>query len=102
MSHKYYYREQIVELLQCDEEFLEQLEVEQMVHSVHLETTGERAFPEDQVERIRIINNLVRDLDVNLPGCEVILRMRENMIRMQQQFDRILETLVAELKDRRG
>jgi hypothetical protein len=31
---------------------------------------------------------------------EVILEMRENMIRMQRQFDVILETLVQELKGR--
>jgi hypothetical protein len=30
----------------------------------------------------------------------VILEMRENMIRMQRQFDVILETLVQELKGR--
>jgi len=47
-----------------------------------------------------VINNLVIDLGVNLPGCEVILRMREDMIRMQERFDRILGALAEELKAR--
>jgi hypothetical protein len=37
---------------------------------------------------------------VNLAGVEVIMEMRENLIRMQRQFDQILETLVKELKTR--
>ena len=64
------------------------------------ESTSERVFPPDQVERIRIIDNLVNDLEVNLAGVEVIMEMRENLIRMQRQFDQILETLVKELKTR--
>ena len=90
MSQKYYYKEEIVELLECDEELLDRLEAEEIVRSVRTETAPGRAFPEDQVERIRIVNNLVRDLDVNLPGCEVILEMRENMMRMRRRFDQIL------------
>ncbi len=39
---------------------------------------------------------------MNLPGVEVILEMRENMIRMQRQFDQILEAIVKELKVRLG
>jgi DNA-binding transcriptional MerR regulator len=102
MSQKYYYRQQIVELFDCDEGFLEELEAEELVRSVEVAEERERVFPEEQVERIRVINNLVRDLDVNLPGAEVILEMRENMIRMQQRFDRILEALLKEFKGRVG
>ncbi|MGO9116004.1 MAG: chaperone modulator CbpM [Desulfomonilaceae bacterium] len=100
MTSNFYYRRQIIEIFECDDTFLDKLEAEDLVHSVEDESEQERVFPPDQVERIRIINNLVRELDVNLAGVEVILAMRENMIRMQRQFDEILEILVQELKGR--
>ena len=100
MSQRYYYREQIVELFDCDEEFLDKLEAEELVCPVKVDSEKERVFPEDQVERIRVINNLVRDLEVNLPGAEVILEMRENMMRMQERFDRILQALLEEFRER--
>ena len=100
MAPNFYYRRQIIEIFECDETFLDKLEAEDLVHSVEDESEQERVFPSDQVERIRIINNLMRDLDVNLAGVEVILAMRENMIRMQRQFDEILDILVQELKGR--
>ncbi len=100
MARNYYYKREIIEILQCDEEFLEELESEDLVRSVDEDSIDEQVFPPDQVERIRIIRTLMRDLEVNLAGVEVILEMRENMIRMQQQFHQILETLVDELKTR--
>jgi MerR family transcriptional regulator/heat shock protein HspR len=100
MVFTYYYRKQVIEIFEVDESFLDTLESEDLVHPVQEESTREKVFPPDQVERIRIINNLVNDLEVNLAGVEVIMEMRENLIRMQRQFDQILETLVKELKTR--
>jgi MerR family transcriptional regulator, heat shock protein HspR len=101
MSEDYYYRKQVLELFDCDEEFIERLETEELVRSVKMDRVSENVFPTDQVDLIRIINLLVHDLEVNLPGVEVILEMRANMIRMQEEFDLILEALAAELKKRR-
>lgn len=98
MAQDYYYREQIIEIFGFEENFLDELESEKLVICEELESTQERVFPVDQVERIRIIFNLVSELEVNLAGVEVILEMRENMIRMQRQFDQILEAIVKELK----
>jgi MerR family transcriptional regulator, heat shock protein HspR len=98
MPQNYYYRKQIVEIFGFEEDFINELESEELIRSEELESAHERVFPLDQMERMRIICNLVRDLEVNLPGVEVILEMRENMIRMQRQFDQILEAIVQELK----
>jgi DNA-binding transcriptional MerR regulator len=98
MTVEYYYRRQVTELFECDEEFLNLLEAEELVHSTEMPPSGERVFSPDQVERIRVIRNLIREMEVNLPGCEIILEMRENMIRMQEQFDRVLGMLLAALK----
>jgi MerR family transcriptional regulator, heat shock protein HspR len=100
MALNFYYRKQVIEIFEVDESFLDTLEAEDLVHPVQEESTREKVFPPDQVERIRIINNLVNDLEVNLAGVEVIMEMRENLMRMQRQFDQILETLVKELKTR--
>lgn len=100
MEQHYYHRKQVIEFFSFDEAFLDILEAEELVRSVEVESCEERVFPADQVERLRIIYNLVEELDVNLPGVEVILSMRENMILMQQQFQQILETLAKELKSR--
>jgi MerR family transcriptional regulator, heat shock protein HspR len=100
MTQDFLYRRQIIEIFEMDENFLRRLEDEELVHPVRMESVPENVFPLDEVERIRIIHNLVNELEVNLPGVEVILEMRENMIRMQQQFNVILETLISELKER--
>ena len=96
----YYYRKQVLEIFHCDEVFLDSLEEEDLVRSIEVESLEERVFPPDQVERIRIICTLIEELEVNLPGVEVILGMRENMILMQNQFQEILAALVDELKTR--
>jgi MerR family transcriptional regulator, heat shock protein HspR len=100
MARTYYYRKEIIEIFRCDEQFLSELEAENLVRPVEEDSLEEQVFPPDQVERIRIITTLMHDLEVNLAGVEVILEMRENMIRMQQQFHQILESLVDELKTR--
>lgn len=100
MAQEYYYRHQVIEIFGLDEKFLEELEAEELIRSLELEPSRERVFSVREVERIRIIANLVKQLDVNLPGVEVILEMRANMIRMQHQFDEILSNLVKELKTR--
>lgn len=98
MNDHYYSRHQVIEIFGFDEGFLEQLEAEDLVTPQELETAPERVFSAEQVDRMRIINNLVSDLEVNLAGVEVILEMRENMILMQRQFDQILDAMVRELK----
>jgi DNA-binding transcriptional MerR regulator len=50
------------------------------------------------LDRARVIALLTEELDVNLPGAEVIMHMREDMIAMQHQFEEILADLVGELK----
>ena len=100
MSREYYYRKQIVEIFGFREDFLDQLEEEDLVQSITLPPADEPVFLPEQVERIRIISNLITDLEVNLAGCGVILEMREQMIRMERDFDKILESLLENVKQR--
>jgi MerR family transcriptional regulator/heat shock protein HspR len=65
------------------------------------QTTGEEAVVSaEDAERLRLITVLMREMDVNLAGAEVILHMREDLFAMQRQFDEILRTLVDELRQR--
>jgi MerR family transcriptional regulator, heat shock protein HspR len=100
MGELYYYRKQVIEIFECEDDFLNELEQEDLIRPVRVESASEQVYTPDQVERIRIIRNLTLDLDVNLAGVEVILAMRDNMIQMQGQFYEILESLVRELKTR--
>ncbi|MFN7927493.1 MAG: chaperone modulator CbpM [Blastocatellia bacterium] len=46
---------------------------------------------EDDIERLKLILGLTRDLGVNLAGVRVILNMREKMEQMQQEFNRFFQ-----------
>ncbi len=87
-----YTRKQIVELLSVDDGFLLSLEREEII--TRDAPTGESGeFSERMLERARVAHNLVRDLDVNLPGAAVIVRMREEMAGRRHRVEELLEEL---------
>ncbi len=100
MTDQYYNRNQILEIFEFEEKFLDELESEELIICSMTDPSGSKFYDNCQFERMRIIMNLTRELDVNLAGVEVILQMRENMISMRKQFDHILFLLVQELKTR--
>jgi MerR family transcriptional regulator/heat shock protein HspR len=63
-------------------------------------TEGEAVVSEADAERLGMIVRLMRELDVNLAGVEVILHMREEVVSMQRQFDEVMHSLVDELRKR--
>lgn len=46
-------------------------------------------YTEADLERVRLILRLVNDLGVNLAGAEVILNMRQRMIELRAEADRL-------------
>ena len=42
------------------------------------------------LERARVAQNLVRDLEVNLPGVAVIVRLREEMVGLRRRLEELL------------
>ncbi len=52
--------------------------------------------PKTDVERIRTILNLTREMGVNLAGVEVILTMRERMQKLQDEMDRMMHDMREE------
>lgn len=88
----YYTRKQVLELLEIDEGFLVTLEREEIVER-DAPTAGYGEFSDVMLERARVAQNLVRDLEVNLPGVAVIVRLREEVSGLRRH----LEQLLAEL-----
>lgn len=50
-----------------------------------------RMYDEEALKKLKVILTLTRELGVNLAGVEVILNMREKIIKMQKDFSLILE-----------
>lgn len=52
-------------------------------------------LPVDQAELCRVARTLVRELEVNWPGVEIILRMRSELLATHRQMADLLELLAA-------
>lgn len=85
--------------LDIDEDLLATLSREGLVE-VKNTLEDEPVVSVADADRLRVIVLLMREMEVNLPGVEVIMHMREDMVSMQSQFDEILRTLVEELRKR--
>lgn len=83
--------------LHIDEAFLRSLAAEDLIH-LKQTTDGEWVVSTADAERVRVVVLLTDELDVNLPGVEVIMHMRDSMLAMQEQFTEILDALVAEVR----
>ncbi len=57
-----------------------------------------RLYSEADMERIRVILSLTRDLGVNLAGVDVILRLKEQLRELERERDEILRFIVEEVR----
>jgi MerR family transcriptional regulator/heat shock protein HspR len=60
-----------------------------------------RLYSERDIERVRAIMRLTNDLGVNLAGAEAILYMRERMLRLHEEMERMRNRFLSELEDLR-
>lgn len=81
-------RADVLALLRGDAEVLDRL-VE-----LELVADGRRFAPED-VERALVARTLVRELEVNWPGVEVILRLRAEITATRGQVTELLRLVAA-------
>jgi hypothetical protein len=82
----YYTRRQLVEFLQVGDEFIVSLEQESIVERDAPESMDEE-YSDIMLERVRVAANLVEELEVNLPGVAVILRMREEIAGQRRTIE---------------
>ena len=90
---------EVVEFFQVQENFLSDLEEEEILCPVCQETSPKKLFPPSELEKLRLVKILHEDMGVNLPGIEIILRMRQSMFDMRRQFDLILEDLAQNIQE---
>ncbi|MBI2352453.1 MAG: MerR family transcriptional regulator [Deltaproteobacteria bacterium] len=96
MARKYLRITEVIKICGVDEEFILRLERESMIRPVI--RRRQRLYPLDQVDRVRVARLLIEEMGVNLEGAEVALHMREQMIAMQHQFDKLLRLIGEEFK----
>lgn len=77
--------EKVLELVDGDTELIDQL------FELGICERRPEGFLPEEVESARIAHVLVRELDVNWPGVEIILRLRGELIAMQRQVADLLE-----------
>jgi MerR family transcriptional regulator, heat shock protein HspR len=56
-----------------------------------------RLYTEEDLEALRTILNLTRDLGVNLAGVEIILNMRKRMAEMQKEMQAFVKYVEKEM-----
>lgn len=99
MAKEFWTVSEVIEIFQIDEGTIAYLEEEEIVCPECFDEHPDKRFKAVDLDKLRLVKILMEDMDVNLPGVEVILRMRDNMIQMRQQFDDILEDLAAHVKE---
>ena len=99
MTKEYWTVSEVIEIFQMDEDVISYLEEEEVVCPECFDAQPVKRFSAVELDKLRLVKVLMEDMDVNLPGVEVILRMRQSMIQMRQQFDDILEDLAIHFKE---
>ncbi len=100
MTKKYWSVTEVVEFFQVNEEFLDDLEKENIVYPSCRDGLSHKSFSAGEMEKVRLAKILMDEMDVNLAGVEVVLQMRKSMIAMRKQFDAILEDLAREMGEK--
>lgn len=86
MTHRYDL-EMLLAVLEHDRELLEEME---RLGFIRCEQGG---YDEEACERARVVRTLVRELEVNWAGVEIIIRMREDLMTTRRQLAEALELL---------
>ena len=92
---RFYSREELIELVGIDAGFLVALETEEIILC---DAPEPQRYSERMVERARVAHELVEELDVNLAGAAIIVRMREDLGSLRRD----LQQVAAELRRLRG
>jgi len=96
----FYTLRQIADILGLDPDFLDQLTREEiLLPDAEAGAAGpELGYSERMLERARVAHELVHELDVNLAGASVIVRLREEMVVLRQR----VHVLAREVERTRG
>lgn len=59
-----------------------------------------RMYSQEDLEKLEFILFLTRELGINLAGVDAILRMKEQMMELQNQIEQLLNYIQEEIKKR--
>lgn len=59
---------------------------------------GARLYSQEDLERIRMIVNLTKELGVNRAGVDIILRMRRKFEALQSEMEDMMDYLEGDIK----
>ena len=59
---------------------------------------GARLYSREDLERIRMILNLTKELGVNRAGVDIILRMRRRFEALQREMEDMMEYLESDIR----
>jgi len=104
---KYYTLEQVAEYLTVEPRVVQLCVREELVRPRRYR--GRTVVTHDEVERVRVVWTLTEELGVNLPGVEVALHLREQVVaqresalqlmdEMQAAYARTVEQLLREIE----
>ena len=99
INKEFYTRKEILHLLQIEEGLLFSLEKEEIIHPIEKDGLAGEFFSSLDLERVRLAKLLIEEMEVNLAGVDIILRMRQDMIQLRRQFDVILEDVAKHLEN---
>ena len=89
---KFYSRKQIVETLDIDEGFVLSLEREDILQ-IDGPHDADLRYSERMLERVRVAHTLMHELDVNLEGAAIIVRLHEEVADLQSQLGELARRL---------
>jgi len=98
MRKEFWKVSEITKIFNVDEGFIIELEKEEIISPVYKKKKTEKTISLKDMERLRMAKILMHEMDVNIPGVEVILKMHQNMIDMRKQFDDIFEDMAKNVK----
>ena len=83
MTEEHWTVREVLEIFQIEERFLLDLEEEEVVCPTCASDPAKRAFSRPELEKLRLAKILHEEMGVNLPGVEIIIRMRKDMDEMK-------------------
>lgn len=98
MIQKFWTITEVKEYFELEENLILDLEREEIVCPTHQGDEDIKVFTVSDMEKLRLIKLLYDEMGVNLPGIDIILRMRQNIIEMREQFDAVLEDMAQNLQ----
>ena len=87
----------VCEMFDVHPQTLRMYEKEGLLHPQRI--GGARTYSTEDLDRIRMILNLTKDLGVNRAGVDIILRMRQKFEAMQKEMSEMMDHLEQDMQE---